>query len=92
MKTSFDKLKILSLNANNINKKKIELQALLNILKPHIALIQETHCKEDNKNCKIEGYNITETDMKGKPGVKGMAIIVRRDIIQNTQNKSETTF
>ncbi|KAL6121049.1 hypothetical protein NUSPORA_02097 [Nucleospora cyclopteri] len=76
-----NKIKVLSINVNNIKNKKIELQSLLNIFKPHLAFLQETHRKEGDSSWLVEEYKIIETLASDLPGINGLAILTRKDFV-----------
>lgn len=72
-------LKIISLNANHLKNKLIELEELINMDKPDIVFLQETHRTKEDKPLKILNYNIIETLKTENESSNGLLIAIKTE-------------
>ncbi|KAL6121637.1 hypothetical protein NUSPORA_01410 [Nucleospora cyclopteri] len=77
----------MTINVNHISNKKLQLQALLNIKRPHIVALQETHRTEMSIKWQVEGYRIVEIEATKKLGCNGLAFLIKQELSNCVQLK-----
>lgn len=82
-------LKILSWNANGLIRRKLELQAILDIKNIDVCLISETHLTKQSL-IKFRGYKIYHTIHPNNSARGGSAVIIKENMEHHEEAKYQT--